>query len=665
MSVHDVLDGIRAELAACSECEEFVIRNVERDGSIYKVFLNLAEGDGRLDESLEGAAAWWPGPPKGAADVLSVVPEEEQINLRYATASLSSQNRTLRVYPPLYLQKLLEIWERPGYGDLRLNWWHGLHPQNVRSGAEKLIPTHFGWLRPAQRAAFDLVSWRTSFLWGPPGTGKTTTLGTIIATLLSQYPKQRVLLLSTTNIAVDQALIAVDEALRRMASRDSRATAIRADCARIGNHFQASNYQGREHLLPVKDLSLVRALAELEVQVPDKENVRAYEQWKSRTESVRAKIRQQALNALKKTRLAAMTTTRAVFTYDDVATLGQFDLVAFDEASQVGLAHAIALAPLGRRVLFAGDPRQLAPIVKSGDADAREWLGRSAFFAMRDHDPYTCLLDEQSRMAEPICNVVSHAFYAGKLKVAAECKTDIRWTRERRTFKVLQYGSKNAYLVHTAHEAKYSPKYGGYIRYETAELIRMLVDDLTVAIEQSDILILTPYRAQRTLIRAFMKSAGYRKVQVSTVHRAQGSERNTVIFDPVQASTSFLNNLDLGPRLMNVALSRAKARLFLIASQENLLNPVVEQIANILNVDHVSLRDAIPLHSLALKTDFPHCALKKVVYVKRSNGHVIKGLVDVVQNGNIVLIDHVTGKRLKFSVDAVRQVATRRSHSSS
>ena len=112
-----------------------------------------------------------------------------------------------------------------------------------------------------------------------------------------------------------------------------------------------------------------------------------------------------------------------------------------------------------------------------------------------------------------------------------------------------------------------------------------LVHDLVNAIDQSDILVLTPYRAQRTLLRAFLKNAGYKRVLVSTVHRAQGSERNTVIFDPVHASTSFLNNRDLGPRLMNVALSRAKARLFVIASRENLLNPVIRQIADILTAD--------------------------------------------------------------------------------
>ena len=191
-------------------------------------------------------------------------------------------------------------------------------------------------------------------------------------------------------------------------------------------------------------------------------------------------------------------------------------------------------------------------------------------------------------MASDICKVVSNAFYDGKLKVASTCKSDGYWIKERKPSPVMNLGSKNAYLVRTAFESKFSTRYVGHIRYETAELVTDLVRNLINAVGQSDILVLTPYRAQRTVLRTFLKNAGYRAVLVSTVHRAQGSERNTVIFDPVHASTSFLNNRDLGPRLMNVALSRAKARLFVIASRENLLNPVIRQIANILAADGVA-----------------------------------------------------------------------------
>jgi DNA replication ATP-dependent helicase Dna2 len=585
MWTDDVICGLRAELAATSEFEEFVIRRVEHDGSVRKVFVKLDAASGRLDESLEGSETWWPGPPKGAADVLSVVAEEEQLNLRFVTAPLPGAGHRIRIYPPMYLQTLLALWERPGNAERFLDGWQTIHTANRRNPAEVLSPQHFSWLRARQRQAFALPSWRTSFLWGPPGTGKTTTIGTLLATFLASHPAKRVLLLSTTNNAVDHALIAVDEALERMTPREPQPNALRKSCARIGNHFVAGNYHGREHLLPVKDVSLVHAMAALEAQMPDRDRVQEFEKWKAKAEGIRAKMRRQALDALKTSRLAAMTTTRAVFTHEELSSLGPYDLMVFDEASQVGLAHSLALVPLGTAAIFAGDPCQLAPIVTSSSADAREWLGRSAFYAMREEDPYTCLLDEQSRMAPDICRVVSRAFYDGKLKVAESCGTDGRWLGERRPFAVLDLGSRNAYLVRTGFESRFSTKYGGHIRYETAELIVSLVGELVKEVSQRDILVLTPYRAQRTLLRTFLKKAGYTGVLASTVHRAQGSERNTVIFDPVHASTSFLNNRDLGPRLMNVALSRAKARLFVIASRENLLNPVIRQIANIIESD--------------------------------------------------------------------------------
>jgi DNA replication ATP-dependent helicase Dna2 len=593
MWTDDVIYGLRAELAASSEFEEFVIRRIEHDGSVRKVFVKLDAGSGRLDESLEGSETWWPGPPKGAADVLSVVAEEEQLNLRFVTSPLPGEGHRIRVYPPLYLQTLMNLWERPGNAERFLNGWREIHSANRRNPAEVLSPQHFPWLRARQRQAFALPSWRTSFLWGPPGTGKTTTIGTLLATFLTSHPARRVLLLSTTNNAVDHALIAVDEALQRMTPGGPEPGALRKSCSRIGNHFLAGNYHGREHLLPVKDVSLVHSMAALEAQMPDRGRVQEFEKWKARVEGIRSRMRRQALDALSTARLAAMTTTRAVFTYDELASLGTFDLVVFDEASQVGLAHSLALGPLGATTIFAGDPRQLAPIVTSSSADAREWLGRSAFFAMRDGDPYTCLLDEQSRMSDDICRVVSCAFYDGKLKVAESCRSDRAWTTERRPFSVLDLGSRNAYLVRTGFESRFSTKYGGHIRYETAELAVSLVGELVKEVSQRDILVLTPYRAQRTLLRTLLKKAGYPGVLASTVHRAQGSERNTVIFDPVHASTSFLNNRDLGPRLMNVALSRAKARLFVIASRENLLNPVIRQIARIIEGDNGN----VPEHS--------------------------------------------------------------------
>ena len=70
-------------------------------------------------------------------------------------------------------------------------------------------------------------------------------------------------------------------------------------------------------------------LADLETKAPEKGDVQVYERWKVQLEGVRSKLRQQSMNAVARARLAAMTTTRAVFSYDDLASLAPYDLVVF------------------------------------------------------------------------------------------------------------------------------------------------------------------------------------------------------------------------------------------------------------------------------------------------------------------------------------------------
>lgn len=67
-----------------------------------------------------------------------------------------------------------------------------------------------------------------------------------------------------------------------------------------------------------------------------------------------------------------------------------------------------------------------------------------------------------------------------------------------------------------------------------------------------------------------------------------------MIFDPVAADNPFLNNDDLGPRLINVAVSRAKARILLFASPENRRHPYISQIAGIIeNSDYARRTETI------------------------------------------------------------------------
>ncbi|HEX3704631.1 MAG TPA: AAA domain-containing protein [Vicinamibacterales bacterium] len=76
--------------------------------------------------------------------------------------------------------------------------------RNATFELRELVQVHAS-LNASQRAAVQLCSDSDlAFVWGPPGTGKTTTLAHIVSELLAQG--LRVLVLSTTNAALDQAL---------------------------------------------------------------------------------------------------------------------------------------------------------------------------------------------------------------------------------------------------------------------------------------------------------------------------------------------------------------------------------------------------------------------------------------------------------------------------
>jgi len=65
-------------------------------------------------------------------------------------------------------------------------------------------------LNPEQVAAVESCLGRdTTFIWGPPGTGKTRTIGAIGTALFDR--SQSVLVVSHTNVAVDQALLSIAE----------------------------------------------------------------------------------------------------------------------------------------------------------------------------------------------------------------------------------------------------------------------------------------------------------------------------------------------------------------------------------------------------------------------------------------------------------------------
>ena len=443
MSLADLRAAVSAELAATPEYYDFKVLRTERDGVLWRVTLEpgyvYADGQppGRssaqvlLDDSLDGASAWWGAPEKGGASVLAVLAEDDQLLLQNATAPPPGADYLIRLYPPRFLNAVAEAWSDTDWASRAMDCLDDLTQPRLADDGPTLTGAPFRWLRPVQREALSLVQHSSSFLWGPPGTGKTTTLGVLLAEYLDSRPSARVLLLSTTNHAVDLATIAVDKALQK-----GRREHLRDTVQRLGTRFEAAAYAGREHLIPTDDQGLIDALARAEAARPSARNASGLKAWSDRMAALREQMRAVSLQVLRRCRLASMTTTRAAFTLKTLRELrpdGEppFDLLVFDEASQVSLAQALVLMPLARSRLFAGDPQQLSPVLRSADRGAQRWMGRSAFSEMPRGGDSVRLLNEQSRMAGPICELVSELYYDGELQVAADARASTDWQSAR------------------------------------------------------------------------------------------------------------------------------------------------------------------------------------------------------------------------------------------
>ncbi len=668
MSLLDVRFALDAELSATPEYFDFKVLRSERDGPLWRVTLEsgyvFAEGQrpGQasaqvlLDDSLDGASAWWGSPTKGGASVLSVVIEDDTLILQNATSSPPTAGFLIRLYPARFLSAVVDAWSDRAWADRALACLPDLaRPSCVQAGPA-LSGEPFRWLRPAQRAALSLINYSSAFLWGPPGTGKTTTVGVLLAEYIERFPTHRVLLLSTTNQAVDVATIAVDKALQK-----GRRESLRPSVQRMGTRFDASAYVGREHLIPSADSDLIGRLSCAEAARPSSRDATAMKAWADRVSKLRDELKASSLEVLRKCRLATMTTTRAVFTLKTLRDLGHegseppFDLVVFDEASQVSLAHTLALMPLGRKRLFAGDPQQLSPVVRSADPLARKWVGRSAFSKMPGKGPSVALLDEQSRMARPINDLVSDLFYDGALRVASDAEESQSWmqARQRRLGEVDEHTHVAIQAMKT--NGSWSASERGPVRRESAEAIADLVAKALSTGEwmAEELIVLTPFRAQRARIRSSLAAAGIgESVKVSTVHRAQGSEAAVVLFDPVDGSQPFLQTEE-AKRLLNVALSRAQGKVIVflsaVDSANQFLAPIVQRQR--LAGDE---RPATPLVQLAGGRDFPMNAVGRRVQAGRHVGEVSRVSVGGEQ---FWLVNERTGAEQPIDVQFWREKA--------
>ncbi|WP_431785343.1 TM0106 family RecB-like putative nuclease [Microbacterium maritypicum] len=243
------------------------------------------------------------------------------------------------------------------------------------------------------------------------------------------------------------------------------------------------------------------------------------------------------------------------------------DLLVIDEAGQFSLASTIAVAAGAKRLLLLGDPQQLPQVSQGAHPEP---VDTSALGWVMDGDPvvrpeYGYFLARSWRMHPFVAAPVSKLAYAGQLASAPGT--------ELRSLDGVDPGLHVMPLRHRGN-ATQSPE-------EAAEVVRLVADlvgrtftdnDPGAArrpLAQSDIIVVTPYNAQRQLVLDALADAGFPDVPVGTVDNFQGKEA-VVSITSLAASSG--RDAPRGPEFLllqnrlNVAISRAQVVAYLIHS---------------------------------------------------------------------------------------------------
>ncbi|WP_203362503.1 AAA domain-containing protein [Bacillus sp. REN10] len=464
------------------------------------------------------------------------------------------------------LQKLSERLQEAGEtakGVSRMN--RLLHPSTPDQHPKEKVksPVH----EAALRAQYNPIT----YIWGPPGTGKTFTLARIAAR--HYVNKKKVLIVSHSNAAVDVLLM---ELMQFLKSRQkwSSGDVIRyshASAAQAAELNEMLPDKLMEHRHPALYSQYIQQKMNYRISgedINDRHSQQAIKEWKEKREQT-----------VERASVIGVTLSKAAldpFIYEN-----EFDLVIIDEASMAFTPQLAFAATLGRHTVVCGDFKQLPPIAVSSHPLVRKWLKQDIFFhsgiaesaSSSQGHPHLFMLNTQRRMHPHISAFTNKEFYDGKVKDAPSLEKDRRSIVLKAPFP-----GEAMTLVDTsgAWPDALKEQYSASKYNLTSLLIALQLFSEAKASGVQTVGFISPYRIQTQLMNAclaelFSEEWANQSFTAATVHKFQGSERDLIIFDAVDAPPQLISGGLLrgkeSERLMNVAMTRAKGKFILLANQ--------------------------------------------------------------------------------------------------
>ena len=378
---------------------------------------------------------------------------------------------------------------------------------------------------------------------GPPGTGKTTTLIEAIVQLIKNGEK--VLVSAPSNTAVDniaKGLLQQNIRLLRVgnASKTDEAIFAHTPEGRLAN----SKQQKEIKQLKQRAEEFRRMALKYKRSFGKAEREQRQLLFKE-VKNLRSEIKKlQAYNEEKLFEEAQVIAGTPIGVYDAGINHLQFATLVLDEAGQCIEPLAWCIFPLADKIVLAGDHWQLPPTVLSMEA-TKLGLNVSILETAIQRTAIIHLLNTQYRMKEAIAGFSSSYFYNNQLLSPAQLAN----TGTHITF------------IDTAGSG-YNEEHGanGSSLQNPGELNIVIKLLQTEELDPLSTAFISPYSGQVAAAKEVLP----KPMRISTIDSFQGQEKENIILSLVRSNDDgdigFLKDY----RRMNVALTRAKEKLFVI-----------------------------------------------------------------------------------------------------
>lgn len=405
-------------------------------------------------------------------------------------------------------------------------------------------------------------------LHGPPGTGKTTTVLAFVDRAIRRG--ERVLLCAPSNAAVD---LLVKGCVEREISVIRLGHPMRMD----DSVFEWGVDAQVERQGDFKQVKAFRKRAELAWKAANKfhRTFGAAERAERKENRIEARSLGAEASALENyiaerlIRNAPVVCATLVGSADQILKGQSFDWVVIDEAAQAMQPAAWIPIRKGKRVILAGDPMQLPPVVKSDEAIRaglevsllERAMGKSSEEA--GALPHR-MLTHQYRMHPEIMMPASKLFYHGLLESA---DLDIAHRCQDPAFQFID--TAGCGFDEERIEGSHST-----INAEEAQFVVARMLELLERHPKMTVGVIAPYRAQAEILDRIWKAQGAdiggistdreNQIACSTVDAFQGQERDIIVISLTRSNAAGEIGFLKEYRRINVAMTRAKHHLLMI-----------------------------------------------------------------------------------------------------